>query len=145
MSFGLRTFSSSSIIVSLFRFARTLFSCRGGVNIGVGVGVGGGEGVLAAGEVAEGFGSADGEGVGGAVGQQLVGDLLDGCFEVFGIGAVEEAEGALAAALEQYDVARRTAEQLGSKSWVADIGAATDRVKRQLGTSGVAQGTDAGR
>ena len=47
----------------------------------------------AAGEVAEGLGSADGEGVGGAVEVQLVSQLADGGFEVLGISSVEEAVG----------------------------------------------------
>ena len=56
-------------------------------------GLGVGEEVLAAGDVAECLRAAHGEGVGGAVEEELVGDVADGGFEVFGVGSVEESVG----------------------------------------------------
>ncbi|HEY1908482.1 MAG TPA: tetratricopeptide repeat protein [Myxococcaceae bacterium] len=53
----------------------------------------------------------------------------------FGLGAVDEAEGRLAPALEHYETARRTAEQLGSTSWVEETGHAAETVRKRLGAA----------
>jgi tetratricopeptide (TPR) repeat protein len=57
----------------------------------------------------------------------------------FGLGAVDEAEGHLASALEHDEMARETAETLGSKSWVEETGAAATRVRTRIGGAAAAR------
>jgi tetratricopeptide (TPR) repeat protein len=63
----------------------------------------------------------------------------------FGLGAVDEAEGKLAPALEHYETARRTAEKLGSKSWVEETGRAVEKLRARIGGAAAVRESGTGR